>query len=66
MSNFNKILRFFKILIRSGLLFSVLECVGPEGDCAEADEGEGENDQPAERLSLGQDDDQDELDRVHR
>ena len=52
-------------MIRSGFLSSVLECVRREGDRAEADEGEGEDDQPAEGLSLGQDDDQDELDRVH-
>ncbi len=52
-------------MIRSGFLSSVLECVRREGDCAEADEGEGEDDQPAEGLSLGQDDDKNELDRVH-
>ncbi len=61
----SEILQFFKILIRSGFVSSVLECVRREGDRAEADEGEGEDDQPAEGLSLGQDDDKDELDRVH-
>ena len=52
-------------MIRSGFISSVLESVRREGDGAEADEGEGEDDEPAEGLSLGQDDDQDELDRVH-
>ena len=47
-------------------LLSVDESVAVVEDGADDDEQEGADDEPSERLDLGQDDHQDELDRVHQ
>ena len=47
-------------------LLSVDESVAVVEDGAHDDEQEGADDEPSERLDLGKDDHQDELDRVHQ
>ena len=48
------------------MLFSVLDNVGRVEDTSEANEGKGDDDQPAKSFSLGQNNDKHKFDGVHQ